>query len=696
MRTRHLTLTLIASSLALGACGGDKTTSTTDDTQATDAPDTSGGETIGDVIGFDTDTGGAVDTTQPPDGSGGEIIEGDFGAACQGNGDCTSGYCVEGPEGFVCTKGCDEECPSGYDCRGVQSGSADTVFLCMPRVARLCVPCKADYQCTGGACLELAGSGQCASVCTDDSACPDGYACRADATGDHGGKFCQPISGSCDCTPDFEGAVRTCANTNDQGTCYGVETCDPDVGWVGCSAATAVAEVCDGRDNDCDALVDDGVETNVPCETTVAGVGTCAGMRVCVGTQGYVCTAATPEPEACDFRDNDCDGATDEDFKDAQGEFTLAEHCGTCENDCSTRIANGTGACEVIPGASPVCVVAACDPDYVELNRFQCALPPDVSCLPCESDGECYDGTCLELDGQKACVVPCGDSGSCQEGYSCEALAEAGGEERCVPVTSSCLCNPKTDGQTRTCIRSSASGTCYGQETCDADSGWVGCSARVPSDEVCNGVDDDCSSGVDDVPGRGNACTNANGFGTCAGVLDCEGGAALVCVGQIPAADTCNYEDDDCDGQTDEGYPTLYQSCSAGVGACQRYGFVECKADGSGTTRATASTTIAMGRPTRSSATSATCASPVKVPAAGSAPGCARPTARAPSARPRPARPGPRRATRSTTTAMARPTRPSRTRPASTRPTPRVATASPTARRSTRGRTPAACATRRR
>src|SRR6185436_13110006 len=96
-------------------------------------------------------------------------------------------------------------------------------------------------------------------------------------------------------------------------------------------------------------------------------------------------------------------------------------------------------------------------------------------------------------------------------------------------------------------------------------------------------VDDDCSSAVDDVLGRGDACAITNTFGTCPGVKDCATGEALVCVGQTPAGEICNYEDDDCDGQTDEGYAGLYTSCSSGVGACQRFGFVECKDDGSGT-----------------------------------------------------------------------------------------------------------------
>jgi hypothetical protein len=54
------------------------------------------------------------------------------------------------------------------------------------------------------------------------------------------------------------------------------------------------------------------------------------------------------------------------------------------------------------------------------------------------------------------------------------------------------------------------------------------------------------------VPPR-TACENTNAFGTCAGVLSCqEGGPA--CVGPVPAMEECNLVDDNCNGQTDEGF----------------------------------------------------------------------------------------------------------------------------------------------
>src|SRR5690606_26338347 len=127
------------------------------------------------------------------------------------------------------------------------------------------------------------------------------------------------------------------------GTCYGVETCDPEVGWTGCDAATPAAEVCDGIDNDCNNVVDDGLPTGASCTNEVEGVGACEGKLVCQGTAGWACQGPMPEPETCDCKHNDCDGLTGEAFMDEGGAYALDAHCGTCGNDCATGIANGVG-----------------------------------------------------------------------------------------------------------------------------------------------------------------------------------------------------------------------------------------------------------------------------------------------------------------------------------------------------------------
>ncbi|MCX7959875.1 MAG: MopE-related protein, partial [Deltaproteobacteria bacterium] len=76
-------------------------------------------------------------------------------------------------------------------------------------------------------------------------------------------------------------------------------------------------EICDGKDNNCDGETDENYkELGNPCE---AGKGECRseGVFICAPDgRGIVCNAIEKEPqkEICDGKDNNCDGYTDEDF----------------------------------------------------------------------------------------------------------------------------------------------------------------------------------------------------------------------------------------------------------------------------------------------------------------------------------------------------------------------------------------------
>jgi hypothetical protein len=111
------------------------------------------------------------------------------------------------------------------------------------------------------------------------------------------------------------------------GTCYKL---DPVTG-----EPERAVESCDGVDNDGDDEVDeDWPELGEACGEG-AGVGTCIGGKyVCAeGGAGVVCEGALgPGAEVCDGKDNDCDGTTDN---------GPPETCDGEDNDCDGLVDEG-------------------------------------------------------------------------------------------------------------------------------------------------------------------------------------------------------------------------------------------------------------------------------------------------------------------------------------------------------------------
>lgn len=464
--------------------------------------------------------------------TGPDIIEpGSFGAPCSKNEDCYSNLCIEGPEGFICTMLClDGGCPNGFMCSGIMNTFPDTIFLCMPEFSKVCSACTADNQCAGGKCIEFPEGRFCTVPCTGDE-CPSNYEC-ADVP-DLTDRYCVPPSGSCLCRAKDEGTKRACQVTNDVGTCYGYESCDPDIGFAACDAIPAKAEECNGLDDDCNGKPDDGIGDGEPCDQTNE-FGTCTGTGICMGSKGWACSAMIPAVETCNGIDDDCDGSTDEDFK-VDDLYSTIENCGACNKSCEGIFPNATVACDVT-AAVPRCVVVECEDGYYKLNDYQCIPMTSTICTPCVLDTDCIldNARCVELgDGGTYCGRGCVDSGECPPGYEC--LPFDGGMDQCVPVSGSCACDTPDPNITRVCTVSaqvdpdSPVYTCTGLQRC-GEGGWTAC--ELPAEE-CNLIDDNCDGKIDENftevgTGRyvsdsdcgvcGNNCsaqTVPNGYGVC-------------------------------------------------------------------------------------------------------------------------------------------------------------------------------------
>ncbi|MBM4280914.1 MAG: carboxypeptidase regulatory-like domain-containing protein [Deltaproteobacteria bacterium] len=115
------------------------------------------------------------------------------------------------------------------------------------------------------------------------------------------------------------------------------------------------------------------------------------------------------------------------------------------------------------------------------------------------------------------------------------------------------------------------------QRICDGEIG--------PTGETCNGQDDDCDGSTDEGYNVGASCSA--GVGQCrrTGSIQCSGGSSSCNVSAGPAGtETCTPPgatpvDEDCDGAVDEGLG-LGATCSEGTGACRRTGTKVCSATG--------------------------------------------------------------------------------------------------------------------
>ena len=480
------------------------------------------------------------------DGSGGGIGcgKGEFADPCAQNTDCCSGICVDTNEGGICTEECVESCQDGYVCKGILNFYPDLVFACVPNISRLCLPCKEDFQCNGGRCVEFEDGGYCVTSCEEEE-CPTGYACEEISREDGGSsKECRPKTGSCLCTTKTTGAIRTCQVANVLGACNGLETCDPEQGWVGCDAKTPSEEVCNGFDDDCDGVPDDGVEDGLPCEKA-NDFGTCVGITTCLGLGGEACSAGEPAEETCNYKDDDCDGLTDEDYK-TDDLYTSDEHCGACNTSCTNVIPHAVAGCDATEG--PACTVVECTAGYFQVNKFLCLESKESICKPCQSDASCGGGVCQELNGIKFCTLSCEDA-ECPAGFECKEQTD--GAKWCTLPNGTCDCTENTAGNQGACSVTNELGTCQGTTTCDPELGWVGCNAVTPVEEQCNGKDDDCDGLLDEGLPDSQPCAITNELGSCAGQEVCFGSAGWVCQANVPSEELCNGKDDDCDGTVD-------------------------------------------------------------------------------------------------------------------------------------------------
>ncbi|MCB9522715.1 MAG: putative metal-binding motif-containing protein [Myxococcales bacterium] len=503
-----------------------------------------------------------------------------YGQPCTDADDCISGYCINTPTGgSVCSKLCGLCEPLGdfqLECRAIGNNDVDPVFICLFDEPTLCQACETDNDCDDAEdlCLQIGNRRYCAEDCSGNDFCPEGFVC-SDVTreGAPPARQCLPVSGECAPCMDADGD-----GYGDGDDCLGFDCVrDDDTVYEG------APELCDGKDNDCDGVTDEQADLpEAPEDVVCFEQGVCRGARVACLDGAWACDYPVSfegmTERSCDGLDNDCDGTADDDFDFSSD----AENCAFCGNACR------------FPNAAGLCVESAC-----ELG-------------PCNAGWHNVDGN---------------DGNGCE--YGCNFTRNgAEGVEACDEIDNDC--DGRTDedfdlqtdvrhcgGCGRACEPSNATPACAagqcGIERCDE--GWVNrdgdarngcefeCAYTNDGVEACDGQDNDCDGAVDEdfdffglehCGGCNQACGFANGMASCAeGTCELVGcamgyynpnqntqdGCEYEC--QLTGLEVCDNTDNDCDGQTDEGFdlrsdPSHCGVCGnacvydGGVGACNQ------------------------------------------------------------------------------------------------------------------------------
>ncbi len=402
---------------------------------------------------------------------------------------------------------------------------------------------------------------------------------------------CDGQDNDCDGQTD-ENAVAKATDCKRQGVCAGLAApvCSPEGAWdCGYDAAADYEEaetLCDGKDNDCNGMADSGLAiAGLTCLTkgacALGVVQACAGGKAVCDYDEVVAFQAMES--ACDGIDNDCDGATDNlsgTNLPLQGTETAgcSEQglCGVFKSAVHKNCQNGKLTCSYsgVPGyESPE---GSCDNKDNDCDGAVDNGLPAPAKSPCGNQGVCAQGNALCAGG----LVSCDFTGLIGKGY--EVL-----EQTCDGKDNDC------DGQTDETTAPAANGCkvtgvcAFGTAVTCATGGKPACDYshvlgyQDSTETSCDGQDKDCDGNTDEAEAL-DVTKSGCGVGVCAGkgAATCAAGQWACATSQITGFETsektCDGKDNDCDGQTDEGLSDVSAASCVSIGVCGKGAAAAC------------------------------------------------------------------------------------------------------------------------